>query len=160
MNNSEEYDWSISSTSRSGSPEPSSASPRLPAMLHSMSEDSSSSESLLLPSEDDAASGSVSSVMSVLSPHEYPESSIIVCQNWSALAHPVRPCRPLAVDAKEHRSHFRFTFRDYRVVTVEKFIDGMFEYSFAYEYWPTGNIRSVVSTRARLGVLLEEFDEV
>lgn len=128
-------------------------------MLHAMSEDSSSSESPLLPNEDDTVSDSEATVTNVLSIDEYPESGIIVCHNWSGLKHPVRPCRPLVVDAQELRNHFRFTFRDCRVI-VEKFIDRTFEYSFAYEYWPTGNIRSVVSTRAGLGVLLEEFDEV
>jgi hypothetical protein len=138
-----------------------------------MSEDSFSSESLLLSSEkggvseeDEMAAVALesiaddASVTSVLPPHEYPESGVLFCQNWSGQAHPVGPCRPLFADDPQRRSHVRFTFRDYKVVIIEKFIDNSFEYSFAYEYWPTGGIRCVVSTRARLGVLVEEFDEV
>lgn len=71
-----------------------------------------------------------------------------------------RILRDRADHSPQQRRHVRFTFHAYKVVAVEKFIDNTFEYSFAYEYWPTGSIRRIVTTRARLGVLIEQFDEV
>jgi hypothetical protein len=144
----------------------SSASSELPAMLHSMSEDSFSSDSLLLSSED--GSGTAESAASArepigdsaLSPLDYPESGVLLCQNWTGPVHPVRPCQLLAADDAGQGHQFRFTFRNRKVVTVEKFTDGTFEYSFAYDYWSSGSIKSVVSTRPLLGVLVEEFDPV
>jgi hypothetical protein len=55
--------------------------------------------------------------------------------------------------------YYRFVFRDHKVATVEKFIDDVFEYSFAYEYRPNGTILTVTTTRAQLGVLVEHFDD-
>jgi hypothetical protein len=93
-------------------------------------------------------------------PHEYPESGFIVLPElvWSKRIRWDRAVR-LSDDARSVAVMFASRFAITRVI-IEKFIDNSFEYSFAYEYWPTGNIRCVVSTRARLGVLLEEFDEV
>lgn len=135
-------------------------------MLHVESEECSSPpESLLLSSEGVGApiDSSLDSITSdEFSPEEYPESGILLCPKWSGPTHPARPCRPVAAaqQQQDQPSHFRFTFHAHKVVTVEKFTDNTFEYSFAYEYWPTGSIRSVVTTRARLGVLIEQFDEL
>lgn len=149
--------------SNDGSPESYFASP---TMLDAVSDvGSSPSESLLLSSEDDVApvdSAARALASDVLSPEDYPESGILLCSTWLGPSHPVRPGPPLAVNAEQQqqRSHFRFTFHSYKVITVEKFIDDTFEYSFAYEYWPSGSIRCVVTTRARLGVQVEQFDDV
>jgi hypothetical protein len=137
--------------------ESSSGSSVLPPLLHAMSEDSRSPSESLLVSSEDVADSALHAATVVLSPEEYPESRVLFCTNWLGPTHPVRPCRPLAAD---QCSHFRFTFHAHKVVTVEKFVDNTFEYSFAYEYWPIGGIKSVVTTRARLGVLLQQFDEV
>jgi hypothetical protein len=131
-----------------------------------MSDDYFSSEPLLLSSEDgsdteeSAACPLEPTVALEISPLDYPGSGVLLCQNWTGRAHPVRPCQVLASDAGVHGCLFRFTFRNRKVVTVEKFTDGTFEYSFAYDYWSSGSIKSVVSTRALLGVLLEEIDPV
>lgn len=115
-----------------------------------MSNDCSSSESLL-SSEDGAES--IATPTNVLSTLEYPESGILLCRSWLGPMHPVQPCQQLAsAEQPQSPSRYCFTFQEYKVVTVEKFVEGLFEYSFAYDYWPSGRIKCVFWTRAVLGV--------
>jgi hypothetical protein len=92
-------------------------------------------------------------------------------KKWIGLEHPVRPCQPFhdvrigncplsssPATSPRDRDYFRVDFRR-RVVVVEKFIDNAFEYSFAYEYWPSGRLETVTTTRANAGVLIEAFDD-
>jgi hypothetical protein len=120
-------------------------------MLHVVLEESNSPSESLLSSFEAVVGAPIDSTASdefSLEDEEYPDSGILLCSNWSGPTHPVRPCRPLAAE-QQQPSHFRFTFHAHKVVTVEKFTDNTFEYSFAYEYWLTGSIRRVVTTRAR-----------
>lgn len=129
----------------------SSESPRVSSDDGTSSEDGSASEAA-------HAVESIASATNVLTPREFPKSGILLCRNWSGRTHPVQPCEQLDAGALPHSWYFHFTFHDYRVIIVEKLMDGIFEYSFAYDYWPNGRVKTVVWTRSHLGVLLEQFE--
>lgn len=91
----------------------------------------------------------------------FSSAGVVFCNKWVGEAHPLRPCEPIA-DAAEclppRPAYFRFTFRNRRVVTIEKFIDNVFEYAFAYEYHAkSGRLATVTTTRSNLGVRVDRF---
>lgn len=71
-----------------------------------------------------------------------------------------RANRFLLLSMRPRAVSFIVSFRGRRVEVVEKIIDNIFEYSFAYEYWPSGRLKTVASTRACAGVLIEFDDQV
>jgi len=72
--------------------------------------------------------------------------------------HPVLPENPISENqCSNEASYFRCTYVNDQLTIVEKILDAQFEYSFQYEYWPSGNLKRVITTRPGIGITEEYF---